>query len=41
VGKLVMRDTQKLGLPLINWVNVGGLIVGLGLMYFTAFLVKF
>jgi zinc transporter ZupT len=41
VGKLVMRDTQKLGLPLINWVNLGGLIVGLGLMYFTAFLVKF
>jgi zinc transporter ZupT len=41
VGKLVMRDTQKLGLPLINWVNLGGLVVGLGLMYFTAFLVKF
>ena len=41
VGKLVARDTQRLGQPLINWVNLGGFVAGLALMYFTAFLVKF
>ena len=41
VGKLVARDTQKLGQPLINWVNLAGLATGLALMYFTAFMVKF
>ena len=41
VGKLVARDTQRLGLPLINWINLGGLVTGMALMYFTAFLVKF
>jgi zinc transporter ZupT len=41
VGKLVARDTARLGLPLVNWVNLGGLVVGAALMYFTAFLVKF
>lgn len=41
VGKLVVRDSGKLGLPLVNWINLGGLIVGIALMYFTAFLVKF
>lgn len=41
VGKLVARDSGKLGLPLINWVNLSGVVVGIALMYFTAFFVKF
>jgi hypothetical protein len=31
----------KLGQPVINWVNLAGLVAGIALMYFTAFLVKF
>ncbi len=41
VGKLVVKDTQRLGQPIINWVNLGGLVAGIALMYFTAFMVKF
>lgn len=41
VGKLVARDSAKLGQPLVNWITLGGLVIGLALMYFTAFLVKF
>lgn len=41
VGKLVAKDTERLGKPLVNWVNLGGLVAGLALMYFTAFMVKF
>lgn len=41
VGKMVIRDTQRLGLPVINRVNLGGVVAGLALMYFTAFMVKF
>lgn len=41
VGKMVIKDTQRLGLPVINWVNLSGLVAGLALMYFTAFMVKF
>jgi zinc transporter ZupT len=41
VGKLVAKDTERLGQPLVNWVNLGGLVTGLALMYFTAFMVKF
>ena len=41
VGKLVARDTARLNQPLVNWVNLGGLVTGLALMYFTAFMVKF
>lgn len=41
VGKLVARDSAKVGLPFVNWVNLGGLVVGIALMYFTAFFVKF
>lgn len=40
VGKLIARDSKKLGLPIVNWVNLGGLVVGIALMYFTAFMVK-
>lgn len=41
VGRMVIRDTQRLGLPVINWVNLSGVVAGLALMYFTAFMVKF
>jgi ZIP family zinc transporter len=41
VGKLVARESRKLHQPVVNWVNLGGIVVGLALMYFTAFLVKF
>jgi zinc transporter ZupT len=41
VGRLVARDSTRLGVPLAHWVNVGGLLTGIALMYFTAFLVKF
>ncbi|MEO8611147.1 MAG: metal transporter [Chloroflexota bacterium] len=41
VGKLVFRESTRMGESAINWVNLGGLVVGIALMYFTAFLVKF
>jgi zinc transporter ZupT len=41
VGKLVARDSTKLDLPFVNWVNLGGVVVGIAVMYFTAFFVKF
>ncbi len=41
VGKLVARNSTRMGLPVINWVNLGGVTTGLAIMYFTAFLVKF
>ena len=41
VGKLIARDSTRIGLPVINWVNLSGVTVGIAIMYFTAFLVKF
>jgi type VI protein secretion system component VasK len=41
VGKLMMRDSERADEPLFNWVNLSGVVVGVALMYFTAFLVKF
>ncbi len=41
VGKLIAKDTANLEEPLLNWVNFSGILIGLALMYFTAFLVKF
>ncbi len=41
VGKLVMQDNARRQQSLINWVNLSGVVVGLAIMYFTAFLVKF
>jgi zinc transporter ZupT len=41
VGKLVYRESQRLEEPIFHWVNLAGLLVGLAIMYFTAFLVKF
>ncbi|GEM85978.1 hypothetical protein MGR01S_06030 [Meiothermus granaticius NBRC 107808] len=41
VGRLVAKDSAALGQPLVNWVNLAGLTAGIGVMYLTAFLVKF
>lgn len=41
VGKLVVRDNARLGLPALNWSTLGGVVAGAAIMYFTAFLVKF
>ena len=41
VGKLVARDSARLGLSVVNWINLGGLVAGILIMYVTAFLVKF
>jgi len=41
VGQLMRRDAEKDGGSLVNWVNVAGLLIGIAVMYFTAFLVKF
>jgi len=41
VGKLIARDSTRIGLPIINWVNLSGVAIGIAIMYFTAFLVKF
>jgi zinc transporter ZupT len=41
VGKLMMRDSQRAGEPFFNWVNLSGVVAGVAIMYFTAFMVKF
>jgi zinc transporter ZupT len=41
VGKLVAHGSTELGQPVLNWVNLSGVVVGVAVMYFTAFLVKF
>jgi zinc transporter, ZIP family len=41
VGKLVAKDSAKIERPTINWTNLAGFVMGAGLMYFTAFMVKF
>lgn len=41
VGKLLARSNAREQRPLVNWVTLGGLSVGIALMYFTAFMVKF
>ncbi|MDQ7025745.1 MAG: metal transporter [Anaerolineae bacterium] len=41
VGKLVARDNARLNQPVVNWVNLSGLVIGILVMYLTAFLVKF
>ena len=40
-GSGTLAPLHSAGLPLINWVNLAGLVTGLALMYFTAFMVKF
>jgi zinc transporter, ZIP family len=41
VGKLVARDAVAAGDRLLSWSNLGGVLAGVAIMYFTAFLVKF
>lgn len=41
VGKLVARDYNRLNQSFINWTTLSGAAVGIAIMYFTAFLVKF
>ena len=41
VGRLLIRDAEKNGEPAANWINVAGLALGIALMYFTAYFVKF
>jgi zinc transporter, ZIP family len=41
VGKLVAKDSAKLERPTLNWTNLSGFVMGVAIMYFTAFMVKF
>lgn len=41
VGRLLMREAQRLQQPTFSWLNFGGLTAGILIMYLTAFLVKF
>ncbi len=41
VGKMIVRDSKRAGVPAVNWLSLGGLGAGVAIMYFTAFLVKF
>lgn len=39
VSRLIMRDAERENTPVLAWSNVAGLVVGIAIMYFTAFLV--
>ena len=41
VGRLLIRDAEKHGVSVANWINVAGLALGIAVMYFTAYFVKF
>jgi zinc transporter, ZIP family len=41
VGRLVAQDSASLERPTINWTNLTGFVMGVAIMYFTAFMVKF
>lgn len=41
VTALIRRYAERENTPWISWLNLGGFLLGLALMYFTAFLVKF
>ncbi len=41
VGRLLWRDSARHDETLFTWVNLSGIVVGVALMYFTAFMVKF
>lgn len=41
VGKLIARDNAKHAEPVMNWVNLSGVVAGIAIMFATAFLVKF
>lgn len=40
VGRLLKRQGEREGTSLVSWLNLAGFLAGLGIMYFTAFLVK-
>src|SRR3990170_2089198 len=40
VGRLLQRDSRRDGTHLVSWFNLVGFLLGLAIMYFTAFLVK-
>ncbi len=41
VGEFLRRNADRENEPLVSWTNVGGFLIGLGIMYVTAFLVSF
>lgn len=41
VGKLVANDAARHQAPALSWANLAGVTLGIAVMYFTAFLVKF
>ena len=41
VGRLLIRDAQRENESVANWINVSGLALGIALMYFTAYFVKY
>ncbi len=41
VGRLLIRDAGKNNESVANWINVTGLALGIAVMYFTAYFVKF
>lgn len=41
VGKLLMKETERVGDTAVSWLNFAGLAAGIFIMYITAFLVKF
>jgi zinc transporter ZupT len=41
VSKIIAKDNAKHAEPVMNWVNLSGVVVGIAIMYLTAFLVKF
>ena len=41
VGEFLRRNADRKDQPVVTWPNVGGFLLGLGIMYLTAFLVSF
>ena len=41
VGKMVVRDAASHQESMMSWPNLAGVMSGVAIMYFTAFLVKF
>ncbi len=41
VGLIMRRNAERNETALVDWVSVGGLLLGIGIMYLTAFLTKF
>lgn len=41
VTSLLRKYAETEGTPLVSWINLGGFLIGIGIMYLTALLVKF